>query len=246
MTALAIERMRKVETWKRKRFTLTGGKAFKGAIALLDKSTGKVVKGQSSAAGYVRIGVFAETVDATSADALVDVDLEREITLEWFANDTVAPLSATTDILNTAFVLDDQTVTAGSTATSVAAGRVWAVDSTRGVAVERFHAPGGSIAPLGTALSYTSNDAAPAAVVSGAIYDVPTTGAASTITLPAAAPDGTVCYFTADGTKNGHTITYRDATGPTALTTALTASKRHLTVCTKRGSKWFANAYVSP
>ena len=79
MTALAIERMRKVETWKRKRFTLTGGKAFKGAIALLDKSTGKVVKGQSSAAGYVRIGVFAETVDATSADALVDVDLEREI-----------------------------------------------------------------------------------------------------------------------------------------------------------------------
>lgn len=96
------------------------------------------------------------------------------------------------------------------------------------------------------ALAYVSNDAAPATLQNGATYDVPTTGAASTITLPAAAPDKTRVFFTADGTKNGHTLTYRDATGPTNLTTALVASKRHFVECVKLGGKWFANAYTSP
>ncbi len=53
-------------------------------------------------------------------------------------------------------------------------------------------------------------------------------------------------YFVADGTKNGHTVTYRDATGTVALTTALTASKRHLVVATFLNGLWNANAYVGP
>ena len=93
-----------------------------------------------------------------------------------------------------------------------------------------------------------SNDSIlPAAgVIPHAVYDVPTTGAASTITLPASSIEGATIQFVADGTKNAHTVTYRDATGPTALTTALLASKRHLVVATYLGGKWFANAYVSP
>lgn len=99
---------------------------------------------------------------------------------------------------------------------------------------------------LATIPAYTANDSAPTSIPTGAIIDVPTTGAASTITLPAAPPDGTWAIFTADGTKNAHTVQYRDATGPTNLTTALTASKRHEVLVSALGGKWFANAYVSP
>jgi len=66
------------------------------------------------------------------------------------------------------------------------------------------------------------------------------------VTLPASAPDGTFAYFTANGVLNANTVQYVDATGPTNITTALTASKRHLVVVVKRGGSWFANAYVSP
>jgi hypothetical protein len=75
---------------------------------------------------------------------------------------------------------------------------------------------------------------------------VPATGAASTVTLPAAALDGTSASFVADGTANAHTVQYRDATGVVNLTAALTAAKRHLVIVEKVGGKWFANAYVSP
>ena len=73
----------------------------------------------------------------------------------------------------------------------------------------------------------------------------PPTGAASTISLPAAAPDGTRLHFVADGTKNGHAITYRDVT--TALTTALTASKVHGVTVVCRNNAWAVTGlYVSP
>lgn len=98
----------------------------------------------------------------------------------------------------------------------------------------------------GAALAYVANAATPASLVHDTTYDVPTTAAASTIALPAATADGTVVRFLADGTKNGHTVQYLDATGSVALTTALLASKRHLVVASKLGGKWFANAYVSP
>jgi hypothetical protein len=95
--------------------------------------------------------------------------------------------------------------------------------------------------------AYVSNDLVIADnPANGLIFDVPTTGAASTVTLPAAAREGTRVYFSADGTKNGHTVQYRDATGPVNLTTALTASKRHSVTALFLGSKWVAQAYISP
>lgn len=244
MAALAQERMRKAETWRSHRFMLTSGtKAYKGGQAALDLAgSGKVVPG-TTGTGLLKIGVFAETVDATSASLPVQVDLINEFTVEWFANDTTTAVTSA-NIGGMAYMLDDQTVTGSATGNSIA-GRVWAVDSVKGVAVEKT-ASSDKLAPNGATLSYTTNNAAPAAIASGSIYDVPTTAAASTITLPAAAPDGTVAYFAADGVKNGHTIQYVDATGSTNLTTALTASKRHLAVVAKRGGKWFANVYVGP
>ncbi len=85
-----------------------------------------------------------------------------------------------------------------------------------------------------------------AQVLNGATYDVPTTAANSTISLPAATtvPDGTKLYFVADGTKNGHTLTFRDVT--TAISGATTASKRVLAIVVAFGAKWHCNLYIGP
>ncbi len=154
------------------------------------------------------------------------------------------------DLLNPVYVVDDNTVgRVSSNGSRPVAGVLLAIVGTQAaVAIGFSPAPVFGLDPTGTLPAYVSNDSilTAAGAIQGGFFDVPTTGAASTVTLPAAAPHGTVLYFMADGTKNGHTVTYRDATGPTALTTALTASKRHLVVATKFGANWFANAYISP
>lgn len=78
----------------------------------------------------------------------------------------------------------------------------------------------------------------------GTVFDIPTTAGASTVTLPADAQEGCVLYFAADGVKNGHTVQYRDVA--TAITAALTLSKRHLVQCVFLNGGWTAIAHVSP
>ncbi len=249
MTALATAKASRFERWTYHLFTLASGNiAYKGGIAVLDLSTGKVEPGHAELDAFV-IGKFEETVDATSADKLVQVNLGKEIEVEWWANSGTSAL-ASTDVGNLCFVEDDQTVGKVGAGASVA-GRVWAVDSVKGVAVEKLQTPpmpgSGGYSTETTAPAYASNDSIiPANPRHDAIYDVPTTGAASTITLPATASEGTRLWFHADGTKNAHTVQYRDATGPANLTTALTASKRHLVVAQFLNGIWTANAYVSP
>lgn len=243
MTALDRNKTFKESHWKYRSFTLKSGKiAYEGAAACLELATAKVVPA-ANLPGLVFIGYFAEKVDASAADKPVNINLPEEIVLKWHVNATAGDAVAATDVMKIAYVLDDQTVTI--TPTPVVAGRIWAVDAVDGVAIQKLDNTSASGQQPAIA-AYTANDSAPASLVNGGLYDVPTTGAASTITLPAAAPDGTTVHFAADGTKNGHTVTYRDATGPTNLTTALTASKRHLVIASKSGGKWFANAYVSP
>jgi hypothetical protein len=246
MTALAKERMRCKETLARVTLTLASGtKAWKGGRAVFN-TAGKVVPATSSPL-VVCAGIFAENMDATSADKQVSVDLETEVVAEWFANATSTDAVAATDIGKLGFMMDDQTVTI-TPADRAIAGRIWKVDSVRGVLVEKLLRIRNEQLLTPADAVYTANDWAPTAaqIVHDAVYDVPATGAASTITLPAASPDGTRVYFAADGTKNGHTVTYRDATGPVSLTTALTASKRHGVLAVKRDGKWTAIAYVSP
>ena len=247
MTALSQSRARRFETWKYKTFTLASGNvAYKHGAAFFNPATGKVQVATSSVGtiGLVFLGLFAEDKDATSADKTVTIVFTEEKILERFVNGTSTHAIASTDVGKDAYFLDDQTLTILSAGRTLA-GRIWDVDSTNGVAIERRSAEPALLQQLAVA-SFTSNDYAPAAVIHEGVYDVPTTGAASTITLPAAARNGTRVSFVADGTKNGHTVQYRDETGPTNLTTALTASKRHHVVCVKRDDKWFANAYVSP
>lgn len=248
MTALAMERMRSFERWTFHKFPLAvGNKAWKHAAIGIDLSTGKVepMHGESD---LLYIGLANETVDATSVEKQLDVNLGMEIEVEFYVNDASAIVA--TDLGKLAYFKDDQTLTL--TTNGAIAGRIWAVDSARGVAIQKLgslgggNGSGGSLVTV-TAPAYVSNDSIIVAdPQTEAIIDVPTTAAASTITLPASAAAGTRLTFVADGTKNGHTVQYRDATGPVNLTTALTASKRHEVICTYLNSKWYANAYVSP
>ena len=246
MAALSADKRRKLEVWKYHLFTLTSGKvAWKGGMAVLETTTGKVLPAAAATPTCIRIGVFAEHVDATSTEKPVNVDLESQIHLEWFANDVTTPVVAATHTGSLCYALNDATVTMSATSAGLAvAGRVWAVDATKGVLVEKVTGRFSALAPQPSVWVYTANDYAPATVVNGAIYDVATTAAASTISLPVAAPDGTIIYFRADGTKNGHTVTYRDVAA--AGTTALTASKTHLVVCVKLLGHWAFNAYIGP
>lgn len=96
-----------------------------------------------------------------------------------------------------------------------------------------------------TLLAQTSNDfAVPTTSKHGQVIELDTTAAASTVSLPAALSDGTVLYFLANGTKNGHTLTFRDVV--TSISAATTASKRVAAVAVKASGKWAVTLTVGP
>jgi len=244
MTALAKDRQSAIELWKKRIFTLAAGyKAFKnGACGLVVGTT--TVRPMAAGVDLIHIGKFAETVDATAGALPVDVQFPDEMKLEWWENSATNAIAAT-DLLRLAYFEDDQTVGINPN-TFKLAGRIWAVDASMGVLVERM-LPEASRLPESPAVAFVANDLVignyPAQELA---IDIPATGAASTVTLPAAAREGTRLNFVADGTKNGHTVQYRDATGPVNLTTALVASKRHQVTAIFLNGIWTANAYVSP
>jgi len=94
-------------------------------------------------------------------------------------------------------------------------------------------------------LTQAANDfAVPATARDGQMFEIGTTAAASTVSLPASLPDGMVLNFFADGTKNGHTLTFRDVA--TAISAATTASKRVAGTAMKQAGKWAINLTVGP
>lgn len=244
MTALSDNSTLDHESWDYHEFTLASTKiAYKGGLCAIKLGTGKVVP-STGASDELVIGRFAQYRDATSADKLVNVRLNEPFEAHWMANGSSI---ASTDLGAICYVADDQTVSLSPKSTGMSvAGRVWAVDSVRGVAVQLSNKlnNGGALAEQ-TALSFTAGDVAignnPA---SGSIFDIPTTATNSTVSLPATAREGTVLTFVADGTKNGHTITYRDVT--TAISAALTASKRHQARAVYLNGGWTILTTVSP
>lgn len=241
-----MERMRSFDRWEDRQFPLAAGnKAWKSCPIGIDLSTGKVEPAHGESDLFI-IGIAAETVDATLVEKMLQVNLIRPIVLDYWVS---AGGIALTDIGKIAYFADDQTVSL--TPNGCVAGRIWDYSATRGVGVEKIDSvlAGGGASPLPEIDpgAFVSNDLVIAASPqSGVIYDIPTTAAASTVTLPAAAAEGTELTFVADGTKNGHTVTYRDATGPVSLTAALTASKRHRVKVTYLNTKWYASSGVSP
>lgn len=99
--------------------------------------------------------------------------------------------------------------------------------------------------PAATLLSHAANDfAIPTSSKHGQVIELNTTAANSTVSLPAALPDGHVLFIMADGTKNGHTLTFRDVT--TSISAATTASKRVAAMAVKAGGKWAVTLTVGP
>jgi len=229
-------------------FSLKSGEVvYKGALIAFELGTAYVVEA-TGASDELVIGTAIEAVDASAAAKPIAVRLEREVNTVFFKNGSSI---ATANQGQLCYVTDDQTVSLTPNAGGVSvAGRIWSVDSTLGVEVELLQplTQGGALLAQSSLPAHVSNDVilTTALAISGSLFDIATTAANSTVTLPATATEGTVLYFVADGTKNGHTVQYRDATGPVNLTTALTASKRHFVIATYLNGLWNANAYVSP
>ena len=124
------------ERWTYKEFPLAAGsKAYRNGIACIDLTSGKVVPGQAGDT-LLAIGTFEEDCDATAGEKLVNVNLGIEIEVWWWVNSGSGALAAS-DVGGLCYIEDDQTVTATSVGNSLA-GRVWAVDPTMGVAVQRL------------------------------------------------------------------------------------------------------------
>jgi len=242
MTVLAIERQRDRETWKRKEFTLTGVKCWQNGLIygiLSGASAGKVTKTPSSNTIY--LGLATRTIDASAADQTVTVDLVEEINIEWLANDGTI---TSANIFGLAYFIDDNTV---GVAGPVTAGRIWAVDATLGVAVQMARSTAGkSYSPVVALPAPVAGDVIPTTIANGTIYTVPALAANSTVTLPASPPDGIEATIVADGVNNGFTVQVRDATGPTNLTAAFTASKRLNIKISSAGGKWSAVGAAAP
>lgn len=250
MTALTKKRGDNLENRGATRFILAMGLiAYEGAKIVLNLATGKVQPaGEETDVPTLAIGTAFATVDATAADTPLEVVFDREFLGRWWVNSADEPVVAT-DVGHLAYFEDDQTVRASPAPGLPLGGRIWAVSATEGVFVEELSAfvPGAGAPIVGELPAFAAGDnVVPDFPASGTIFDLPATAANSTVTLPADAREGTVLTFVADGTKNGHTVQYRDATGPANLTTALTASKRHQVAATFLNGKWTANAYVSP
>jgi hypothetical protein len=137
MAALIKARTQIIERWTYHLFPLAvGNKAWKGGACGIDPSTGKV-EPMHAEADLIYIGNFDQDVDATAAEAMVNVDLGMEIEVRRYANDAGGPIAAD-DVGSLCYFIDDQTVSMTSTG-NAPAGRVWDVDATLGVAVQKLN-----------------------------------------------------------------------------------------------------------
>lgn len=246
MTANAKSATTIYQVFRHQKYTLTSGQTvYQGDAAGLVASTGKVVKWASGRTDLTFVGVFEDDTVAT-ADTTVLVDRLRDVPAVKFANDTVTPITVAGEAC---FAKDSATVTGDSSSNS-SVGPAVQVD-TDGVWLEVVPSAGSgstlrSLISDTTTAAWASNEWAPtgASLVSGTVYSLPATGAASKVTLPTTGnTEGVIIYVSADGTKNGHTVTFY--VGATAVTAALTASKRILAVCVYTGGTWCVNAAVA-
>ncbi len=135
MTALAAK---KATRWvKFKSVELVGKveQVYQGGRACFDTSTGLVAKAFASTT-LVPIGTYVEDQLTVSGQTVL-LDLDSEITARWYANSTAGDLIIAADIGKDVYLVDDQTVAKTSaTATRSVAGRVWKLDSVKGVLVQ--------------------------------------------------------------------------------------------------------------
>ena len=127
------ERTTRNEAWGYFEHPLTAAQvAEKGKLACIDTASGLLAIG-AVATTLRPIGYFEESVTGDGTTK-VRVRLFDEIRVHWFDNDGATAVVAA-DVGGLCYILDDTTVSGDGTGRSVA-GRVWAVSSQHGVAVE--------------------------------------------------------------------------------------------------------------
>lgn len=129
-------RERPVSLKQIKRVLKNAETAHEGALACIDTSDGSLVRGKAGTT-LTPIGLFIDvgpTGLLGDGTKTVRVRLFKEVWAWWFVNDTGTPVTDA-NFAEACWVLDDQTVTGDNTGHSKA-GRVWQVDSAKGVLVE--------------------------------------------------------------------------------------------------------------
>lgn len=138
MTALAKSRANRIKRYTNIEMAAKNEQVYKGGLACLDTSTGLVAKGFVSTT-LLPIGLFHEDSAAASPKTVL-VDLFREIQAAWFVNDGTVVAA---DIGGLAYITDDQTVSnTDAVNTKSTLGRVWAIDTVKGVLVEPMDTAG--------------------------------------------------------------------------------------------------------
>jgi hypothetical protein len=135
VTALAAKRA--VRTFKFKSIELVGKveQVYQGGRACFDTSTGLVAKAFTSTT-LVPIGQYVEDQLTVSGQKVL-VELDQEVTARWYANSASTDQIVAATVGSDCYLVDDQTVAKTSaTSTRSVAGRVWAIDSVKGVLVQ--------------------------------------------------------------------------------------------------------------
>jgi hypothetical protein len=114
---------------------------WKGGLACFDTSTGLVAKGFASTT-LIPIGTFADD-SAAAANKTVVVELFRELEAIWMVNAGGGDAVAAANIGGLAYIRDDNTVGVDDdTNTLSVMGRVWKIDTVKGVLVEPLQSAG--------------------------------------------------------------------------------------------------------
>lgn len=136
MAALTQPRMQRFDTWKNVPLVLAAGATvFTNGMACFDTANQVVAKGSVSTT-LVRCGEFLQSLDnsASGSTAIVMVNLDKEVLVRWYDNDTVAPVTLALLYTTNVFIKDDHTVTATSSGHS-SAGRLLFIDPVKGIGV---------------------------------------------------------------------------------------------------------------
>jgi len=132
MTALASKRAVKVKSFTVMDLPHATEQVYQGGIACWDTTAALVAKGKASAT-LQPIGYYVEDKNVGAGESAL-VRLFQEVWAAWYANDGSI---AAADLGGLCYLVDDQTVSDNDAANTLSvAGRIWAVDSAKGVLVE--------------------------------------------------------------------------------------------------------------
>jgi hypothetical protein len=145
MAALTTKRPNKVKVFTSIELPGTAQAVWEGGVACWDTSTNRVAKAAVSTT-MIPIGTFVDSKTITSGGDPVLVQLFRELNAIWLAN-FAGDLVTGPGVL--CYLRDDQSVSiSDATNTLSVAGRVWAVDTVKGVLVEPHYTAGDRLGGL--------------------------------------------------------------------------------------------------